>query len=31
MVDPIILLFGIVDLVAAMWTAWALRSEGAAR
>lgn len=27
MVEPILLLFGIVDLAAAVWTAWALRSQ----
>lgn len=28
LVEPMLLLFGAIDLAGAMWTAWALRSEG---
>lgn len=31
LVKPILLLFGVVDLAAAVWTAWALRSNEATR
>lgn len=31
MTKPILLLFGVVDFAAAMWTAWALRFEGSTR
>jgi hypothetical protein len=29
-VSPVLILFGVVDLLAALWTGWALRQEGEA-